>query len=99
MDLNNTQIIKETKTPVFVKLIEDGDHLIENINDKLRFFKMKLNALSRIEENETESLNYVNDENGESQDTLEEALISQKNKLCKIYNELEILKNHLYKLL
>ena len=96
MDLNNTQIIKETKTPVFVKLIEDGDHLIENINDKLRFFKMKLNALSRIEENETESLN---DENGESQDTLEEALISQKYKLCKIYNELEILKNHLYKLI
>ena len=93
MDLNNTQIIKETKTPVFVKLIEDGDHLIENINDKLRFFKMKLNALSRIEEKETESLN------DESQDTLEEALISQKYKLCKINNELEILKNHLYKLI
>ena len=54
---------------------------------------MKLNALSRIEENETESLN------DESQDTLEEALISQKYKLCKINNELEILKNHLYKLI
>ena len=96
MDLNNTQTVKETKTPVFVKLIEEGDHLIENINDKLRFIKMKLNALSTIEENEIESLNY---ENGESQDTIEEALIFQKYKLCKIYNELEILKNHLYKLL
>ena len=31
MNLNNTQITEETKKPVFVKLIEDGDHLIENL--------------------------------------------------------------------